>query len=166
LTITDFLFLLVIIPFFLSLFFLTVTVFYARKIRKLYRYLPMLSAFSPTKIEFCPLCSEKITRERFTRLIFLFPYTFKLVRHYEKSHKDIGKNARRMRISFTIFLWLTIHTFIAVVAARNVERVLNSQMTSLEVIPYFLVPYFSIQLVIWSIFAYLLLWKKGSIFEK
>ena len=126
----------------------------------------MSSAFSPAKVEFCPLCSEKVLRERFTRVLFLFPYTFKTVRHYEKSHEDIGKYARRTRVAFTIFLWLAIHTFSAVVAARNAERVLNPQVAILEIIPYILVPYFSIQLIIWSFFAYLLVWKKGSILER
>ncbi|MDI6847903.1 MAG: hypothetical protein QMD23_07265 [Candidatus Bathyarchaeia archaeon] len=39
-------------------------------------------------------------------------------------------------------------------------------MSLIEVVPYFLVPYFSIQLIVWVFFGYLLLWKKGIIFEE
>lgn len=159
-------FLLVILPFFLIWPILLVGVFYARKMRKVYRYLPTSSAFSPINVEYCPLCGEKIVREKFTRILFLFPYTFKTVRHYEKRHEDIGKYARRTRLIFTLFLLLAIHSFAAAVASRNVEAIVNPEMPLVEVAAYFLVPYFSIQLIVWAFFAYLLLWKKGNIFER
>lgn len=146
--------------------FLLIAGFYARRMRKVYPYLPASSAFSPVKVEYCPLCSEKVVRERFTHVLFLFPYTFKMMRHYEKSHEDIANYARKTRLAFTLSMWLAIHSFSAAVATRNIERVLNPQMTLVEVVPYILIPYFSVQLIIWSFFAYLLLWKKGSIFEK
>jgi len=152
--------LIVILPFFLTLFFLTIAVLYSYKIRKVYPHLVTSSS------ERCPICGEKIVREKFTQILFLFPYTFKTIRHYEKRHKDISKYARRIRLSFTLFMLLAIHSFAAAVASRNVEAMTNPQMPFIEVIPYFLVPYLSIQTIVWSSLAYLLLWKKGAIFER
>ncbi|MEM1540120.1 MAG: hypothetical protein QXJ07_01885 [Candidatus Bathyarchaeia archaeon] len=134
--------------------------------RRVYRYLPTSDTFSAVKVEYCPLCGEKLKRERFTRILFLFPYTFKILRHYENSHNEISKYARITRLAFTLFMWLAIHSFSAAVATRNIERVLNPQMPVIEIIPYILIPYLSVQLIIWVFFAYLLLWKKGSIFER
>ena len=152
--------LLAILPFFLMWPVLLIAVFYAHKMRKVYRHLRTSGA------EHCSLCSEKVMREKFTDILFLFPYTFKTVRHYEKRHEDIGKYARRLRLAFTLFLLLAIHSFAAAVASRNVEAMVNPEMLLTEVVPYFLVPYFSIQVLIWVFFGYLLLWKKGTIFER
>lgn len=152
--------LLVILPFFLSVFLLGVAAFYARKMRKVYRHLPT------SNVKNCPICGEQVARRRFTRILFLFPYTFKTLRHYEKRHEDISNYARRTRLAFTLFLLLAIHSFAAAVASRGIDRVLNPAMPLLEVVPYLLVPYFSIQLIVWSIFAYLLLFKKGTILER
>lgn len=66
----------------------------------------------------------------------------------------------------TLFLLLAIHSFAASVASRNVEAMVIPEMLLIEVVPYFLVPYFSIQLIVWVFFGYLLLWKKGKIFEE
>lgn len=151
---------LVILPFFLTLFFLAAAVLYSYKMRKVYPHLITSSS------EQCPLCGEKLVREKFTCILFLFPYTFKTLRHYEKRHKDVSKYARRTRLAFTLFMLLAIHSFAAAVASRNVEAMVNPQMPFIEAVPYFLVPYFSIQLIVWSFFAYLLLWKKGAIFER
>ena len=100
-------------------------------------------------------------------ILFLFPYTFKTLRHYEKQHEDITKYARRLRFAFNLFLLLAIHSFAAAVATRNVEEIVNPEMLLTEVVPYFRVTYFSIQLNSrGGFFAYLLLWKKGIIFER
>jgi len=117
-------------------------------------------------VEYCPLCSKKVIREKFTDVLFLFPYTFKTVRHYEEQHEDIRKYARRLRLLFTLFLLLAIHSFAAAVASRNVEAMVNPETSLIEAVPYFIVPYFSIQLIVWAFFAYILLWKKGRIFER
>ncbi|NWG11198.1 hypothetical protein HXY33_05560 [Candidatus Bathyarchaeota archaeon] len=119
-----------------------------------------------SSVEHCPLCNEKVIREKFTDIVFLFPYTFKTLRHYEKRHEDIGKYARRLRLAFTLFLLLAIHSFAAAVASRNVEAMVNPEMLLIEIVPYFLVPYFSIQLIVWVFFGYQLLWKKGIVFER
>lgn len=152
--------LLVILPFFLSILLLVIAAFHVQKMRKVYHHLPT------SGVKYCPLCNEKVIREKFTGILFLFPYTFKTVRHYEKRHEDICKYARRLRLTFNLFLLLAIHSFAAAVALRNVEAMVNPEMSLTEVVPYFIVPYFSIHLIVWVFFAYLLLYKKGSIFER
>ncbi|MGQ9625186.1 MAG: hypothetical protein ACUVQW_07120 [Candidatus Bathycorpusculaceae bacterium] len=152
--------LLVHLPFFLSVLFLVIVAFSARKMRKIHPHLPTSS------VERCPLCNEKVIREKFTGILFLFLYTFKTLRHYEKRHEHIGKYARRVRLAFNLFLLLAIHSFAAAVASRNVEAIVNPEMSLMEAAPYFIVPYFSIQLTVWAFFAYMLLWKKGRIFER
>lgn len=159
-------FLLVILPSLLICLILLVSAFYIYKIRKVYRYLPISSAFSAINVERCPLCGEKIVREKFTSILFLFPYTFKVLRHHEKRHEDISKYARRTRLAFTLCLLLAIHSFSAAGALRNVEPWVKLEMPLLEIVLGFLVTYFFIQFLVWVFFAYLFLYKKGNIFER
>lgn len=98
---------LIIFPLSLVLLPLIIAGFYARKIRKVYPSLDSLG------VDYCPLCGEKIVREKFTNNLFLLPYTFKTLRHYEKRHEDIGKYATRARLALTTFVHVFLNAFIA-----------------------------------------------------
>jgi hypothetical protein len=149
-----------VLPFLLTVLLPFVGVYYAHKIRRIY---PRLS--NPDPKYGCPICGEKIKREKFTSNVFLLPYAFKTLRHWETHHSDISKYARRLRLTLTSTLLLATHCFSAVWGFEEVWMMVSPGMSLVEAVPYFLVPYLSIQLIIWAIISYLLLVKKGKIFE-
>jgi len=146
----------VILPISLFLLPLSVAAFYLKEIRKVYPALQSVGA------EHCSLCGERLLREKFTSNLFLLPYTFKTLRHYERKHGEIGKYARKVRSAFTAFVHVFILSFSIITALRGLEKV-PAEASLTEALPYFLVPFFSIQLIAWGSLACLLLWKKGSI---
>lgn len=150
----------VILSFLSSVFFLVVSDFYARKIRKIYPH--RLAAG-----EYCSLCGEKLVGEKFIDDVFLFffPYASRILRHYEKKHKEISRYARRLRLSLTLFMILLVHSFAAGWGTKNMETVIYQDVPWTEIALYFLIPYITIQLIVWasiSFIVYLLLWKKKN----
>lgn len=143
-------------PFFLGMLFFIISNSYAGKIHRIHPHLPL------SGVEYCPICGERIVREKFTNNIFLFPYTFAALRHYERRHKEISKYARAFRLSFTLFVLLVIHSFAVAYAYSNTKTMVNQGLPWTEIVMHFLLLYSIVQLVIWSIIACILLRKKGE----
>jgi hypothetical protein len=76
-------------------------------------------------------------------------------------HSDVNRYARKLRLLLTLSLFLAAHCFAASFALEEVDQMVKTRMSLLEALPYFLVPYLSIQLIIWAIVAYLLLWRRA-----
>lgn len=129
---------------------------YRRRMNKKYPLLQMMHA------QKCPLCGEKIERTRFTQHLWLMPYTFKTLRHYETKHEDLRVDARDARWGSTVSIWAALLVFSGVAGWRNwYENV--SRVSLPEAVGSFLIPFLALQLTAWILVRYALVTKKGSI---
>ena len=147
---------------------LGISALHFRKIRDKYPFIrisldnPM---GDPTRSGVCPLCGETPVRDKFTNNLFLMPYTFKSLRHYEKKHPEIGFYARNSRLALTAFVHSSVATFGFLAGLRNLVH-LPPTTPLAEIAGSFLAPFFLIFAISWTFVAYQLLRKRGSVFEE
>jgi hypothetical protein len=110
----------------------------------------------------CPLCGHKIERNRFTDYLFLLPYTFKTLRHYESDHQELSREARRARIAGTVEVHTLLAVFAGVFALGSLMGVRTLPL-SLQVIA-FLGAFLFIELLGWLVLYYEMASKKGDLF--
>ncbi len=118
-----------------------------------------------SKVAVCPLCSERIERNRFTKHLSLIPYGFKSLRHYEAVHPELAKDARRARLSLTLFVDYIMVMVGILLGFSNITNPRNQQLSQLETLGAFLLPFFVLELILWTLLRYVLISKKGAIFD-
>ncbi|MHA1772071.1 MAG: hypothetical protein ACTSYL_04470 [Candidatus Thorarchaeota archaeon] len=157
-------FTIVLLPLFLCFLFFIVGGYFAGRARKLYSRNTQNHQFFRTG---CPLCGVELPREKYTDVLFLLPYTFKILRHWEQDHPDIKLDARRARVSFTLSSFLLVHSIAAMIALKPfaTSHVFPPWGDALQIFTVFIIPYLLIQLILWFVVAYVLVRKKGAIWE-
>ena len=110
----------------------------------------------------CQLCLERIERNRFTDHLFLMPYMFKTLRHYENRRPDLARDARRSRWTEILWIDLSIFYFSAFAGWVQWYQIL-SRVTAIEAAEAFLAAFIALQVVIWLLIRYFLVTKKGAI---
>jgi hypothetical protein len=111
-------------------------------------------------VRVCPLCAETIERERFTKRLFLLPYTFKTLRHYEGKHEDLAKDARKVRLAATVSVNAAISLFAGLWAWRSWFTAPN-QTPLIEIFAVALVTFSIVQLLAWFVVRHVLIVRKG-----
>jgi len=119
-----------------------------------------------SKVEVCPLCGEKVERIKFTKHLLLIPFGFKSLRHYQFAHRELAKNARRARLSLTLFINYIIVALGALFGFGNVINPRTQVLSPLEALGAFLVPFVVIELILWTLLRHMLITKKGAIFDR
>lgn len=147
--------------FILFFLFLSIATRYVRLIRKKYPRIPLAN------VHICPICGVRVVPERGTKNIFLFPYLFKSLRHYEKYHLDIAIHARKARIIQSLSINSGIFCVILVLALRSVET-LVVELSFEEYVLHFTSAFIGGSIFIWlliALFLYKILpgWEVGKI---
>lgn len=118
-----------------------------------------------SRVAVCPLCGGKVERNRFTKHLPLIPYGFKSLRHYEAVHPELAKDAKRARLSLTLFVDYIVVMVGILLGFSNIINLRNQQLSPPETLGGFFLPFFVIELILWTMLRYVLVSKKGAIFE-
>jgi hypothetical protein len=135
---------------------LTVFVVYKNKMQSVHPFLKL------SGVAACQLCGHRIERNMFTNSVFLLPYTFKTLRHYEIEHQELSREARRARIAGTLEVHALLAVFAGVFALGSLMGVRTLPL-SLQVSA-FLGAFLFIQLLGWVALYYVIVSKKGDLF--
>jgi len=131
--------------------------FYKGKIRAAY---PLLKT---SHVSLCVLCNEKVERVRFTNRLWLIPYGFKSLRHYEARHREIARDARNARLSLTMFIDYVIVFLGALLGFGNTLNP-SARSSLIDTVGAFLLPFVVIEALLWIGLHQLLVGRKGAIF--
>lgn len=145
---------LIVLPFATSFTPLGIAAYFLNGMRQSHRNIP----WSTVGAGYCDICHEFVPREKHTGNLLLLPYAFKTLRHYEKTHPEISRQAHGARLSVTLF----VHSFILSFASfAGVLTLWNSQLSLIGAMSRFLAVFLPLTFTAYGMLAYLLLWKKG-----
>src|SRR5437867_8066293 len=75
----------------------------------------------------CRLCGKPFLSERQSKNLFLLPYSFSELRHFEREHEDIAESSRKVRLSATVSIHMGIIVLSGIIALRSLQQ---SEMSS------------------------------------
>lgn len=145
---------LIVLPFATSFTPLGIAAYFLKGMRQFHRNIPWFTVGAG----YCDICHEFVPREKQTRNLLLLPYAFRTLRHYEKTHPEISRQAYRARLSVTLFVHSLILSF---ASFAGVLTLWNSQLSLFGAVSRFLAAFLPLTLTFYGVLAYLLLWKKG-----